>query len=371
MGYIRSLEKLCSVLDLWPGDDADELPKLPEGMEWKILKMISGDQYIVDYGGSGLYISGKEWFAKKYGRKERVVEDMKQQFTVTPDGNMTYHGDKPIHVGVGVIFNTGDTLVRAVEESELCGANESLVNINPKVVEPVDESKSPDWIEWEGGECPVDGDLEVVIRLRDGRELTSEAGVTDGFVWSHSVESWDYEIIAYRPNYPKFLVNPMKDDGITDHEMDEPVEYKQDCCCDETGPCKMHGDMEDESEWVDGLPPVGALCELAKSTKITNSMDIREFRAGTRVRIGGHARFFDNGAAVAAFIADKTHFTGTATASMFRPIKSDKEKAIEGIANIIRYSGTNNGEKTLLEIQKNTAEEIYSKFCSKQESDDE
>ena len=150
MGYTRNLEELCSVLDSWPADDADDLPKLPYGMEWKKLTLISGDQYIVSFGSIGLYISGKEWFAKKYGRKGRVVEDMKQQFTVTPDGNMTCHGDKPIHVGVGVIFNPGDTLVRASEDIkitsfgavedklELCGANESLVN---------QDAESPEWVD--------------------------------------------------------------------------------------------------------------------------------------------------------------------------------------------------------------------------------
>lgn len=39
------------------------------------------------------------------------MENISHKFTVTPDGNMTYHGDKPVNVSM--IFNPGDSLVRA------------------------------------------------------------------------------------------------------------------------------------------------------------------------------------------------------------------------------------------------------------------
>ena len=50
-----------------------------------------------------------------------------------------------------------------------------------------------DWIEWNGGECPVDGFTQVCVRLRDGSEKDSDARF---YEWDHQNEISD--IIAYR-----------------------------------------------------------------------------------------------------------------------------------------------------------------------------
>jgi DNA-binding Xre family transcriptional regulator len=56
---------------------------------------------------------------------------------------------------------------------------------------------SDEWIEWQGGECPVVGEVE--IRLRNGDTLKGEA---EPYTWEHNATergSWrDYEIVAYR-----------------------------------------------------------------------------------------------------------------------------------------------------------------------------
>ena len=62
------------------------------------------------------------------------------------------------------------------------------------------------WIEWKGGECPVDPDLRVQVRFRDGEK--SSANRTAG--WWHGAgydapetSNWihdggEADIIAYR-----------------------------------------------------------------------------------------------------------------------------------------------------------------------------
>lgn len=52
------------------------------------------------------------------------------------------------------------------------------------------------WIEWGGGECPVDVNQAVEVRLMDG--TVSSALPTDGWVWEHGLLSPGADIIAYR-----------------------------------------------------------------------------------------------------------------------------------------------------------------------------
>ena len=51
------------------------------------------------------------------------------------------------------------------------------------------------WIQWTGGECPVDPESEVEIRLRDGDVNKGKAGV---WFWLHDMCHADRNIIAYR-----------------------------------------------------------------------------------------------------------------------------------------------------------------------------
>lgn len=52
-----------------------------------------------------------------------------------------------------------------------------------------------DWIEWNGGDCPVGGEARVVYRMRraGGQSGPDAAYILD---WSHGDEPWD--IVAYR-----------------------------------------------------------------------------------------------------------------------------------------------------------------------------
>ena len=53
------------------------------------------------------------------------------------------------------------------------------------------------WIEWKGGECPVEDDAVIDIRFRDGNE---ERGVDADWDWEHSGGG---DIIAYRLHKPE------------------------------------------------------------------------------------------------------------------------------------------------------------------------
>jgi len=55
------------------------------------------------------------------------------------------------------------------------------------------EKGEGDWIEWFGGECPVEPRVEVEFKQRDGQEDTAPSKWLD---WTH--ENRSYDIIAYR-----------------------------------------------------------------------------------------------------------------------------------------------------------------------------
>lgn len=52
-----------------------------------------------------------------------------------------------------------------------------------------------EWIEWEGGECPVPPEWEVQVRLRNGDLCQSSAG---DLLWDHGRLGSEADIIRYR-----------------------------------------------------------------------------------------------------------------------------------------------------------------------------
>lgn len=76
---------------------------------------------------------------------------------------------------------------------------------------PPAEPAQPDdgWIEWKGGECPVEPDAVVEVRMRDGRTATFDDGTVDEFWWGN--DGCSVDIIAYRivkPAEPSAPVAP-------------------------------------------------------------------------------------------------------------------------------------------------------------------
>lgn len=52
-----------------------------------------------------------------------------------------------------------------------------------------------EWIEWAGGECPVEGHRRVEVRLRNGTIETLDA---DDFDFEHLPDDAETDIVAYR-----------------------------------------------------------------------------------------------------------------------------------------------------------------------------
>ncbi len=57
------------------------------------------------------------------------------------------------------------------------------------------ERAEGEWIEWGGGDCPVNSSSRAYVKFRDG-EITEDAPIAGSMRWSHIGADWD--IIAYR-----------------------------------------------------------------------------------------------------------------------------------------------------------------------------
>lgn len=64
----------------------------------------------------------------------------------------------------------------------------------------VESTDSNVWIDWHGGECPVDSDAIVEVKFRKPSPLHFNNGRAGDFAWSHDGYSGD--IIAYRLVHP-------------------------------------------------------------------------------------------------------------------------------------------------------------------------
>ena len=59
--------------------------------------------------------------------------------------------------------------------------------------EVLETQRNSGWVEWTGGECPIEQGVRVEIRFRDGEVITV---VNHGFRWDHNGLGGD--IVAYR-----------------------------------------------------------------------------------------------------------------------------------------------------------------------------
>lgn len=97
------------------------------------------------------------------------------------------------------------------------------------------------WIQWAGGECPVDSDAIVEVKYRNPNRYRYSNDRAGDFDWSH--DGIDGDIIAYR----------LQQTGINSRANDERLEKDLNECI---------GQDVDAPEWNgEGLPPVGLICE--------------------------------------------------------------------------------------------------------------
>ena len=155
---------------------------------------------------------------------------------------------------------------------------------------------SNDWIEWHGGECPVDSDAIVEVKYRKPNQYQFNNDRAGDFTWSH--DGFDGDIIAYRLQQP----------GIDTRTNDDQLEQDLNECI---------GQDIDIPEWNgEGLPPVGTIC----MANLANGW--------TDVKV---AYIGDEGGCREALVFEiKT--TNPAWADEFRPLRTEAEKAREKLA---------------------------------------
>lgn len=99
------------------------------------------------------------------------------------------------------------------------------------------------WIQWAGGDCPVDSDAIVEVKYRKPNPYQYNNDRAGDFNWSH--DGFDGDIIAYRLHKP----------DINSRANDDRLEQDLNGC--------IGGQDVDVPEWHgDGVPPVGIECEV-------------------------------------------------------------------------------------------------------------
>lgn len=163
-------------------------------------------------------------------------------------------------------------------------------------------AKNDGWIEWDGGECPVNGDTVVEVKYRNPfpGHINNRQGCY--FSWSH--EGDDGDIIAYRLHKPQEAERAEADDEADLNE----------CIGQDAAPV-WNGE---------GLPPVGCECEYTKESLPGNEW--------TQCKVDYVG---------ASFVVYRdcygVELTGIIGDIKFRPIRSEaerkREKAVQALCN--------------------------------------
>ncbi len=107
------------------------------------------------------------------------------------------------------------------------------------------------WIQWAGGECPVDGDAIVEVKYRKPNPYQFNNDRAGDFAWAH--DGFDGDIIAYRMHQPT-KSEQVRADAWRSYagaaETDDEADLNE--CI---------GQGVEMPEWDgEGLPPVGTVC---------------------------------------------------------------------------------------------------------------
>lgn len=201
-------------------------------------------------------------------------------------------------------------LLRSCEMSSLADDCATSI-ITREQYEAALAAKNDGWIEWGGGECPVPGDTEVLIKCKsEGAWDFRRKQRADGVSWTHNDSALD--VIAYRLHKPTKSEQVRADAwnayaGITmaDDEAD-----LNECIGHDAAPF-WNGE---------GLPPVGCECEF-----ISNDTSW-----GSVIVVGM------DGDKVVIKPSGETYYGITPSEKqVFRPIRSEAErKRDEAIAKI-------------------------------------
>lgn len=151
------------------------------------------------------------------------------------------------------------------------------------------------WIQWAGGECPVDSDAIVEVKYRNPSLNKFNNDRAGDFYWAHTGGRGD--IIAYRVHNQD--INSLANDDRLEQDLNECI-----------------GQDVDVQEWNgEGLPPIGTICEA----KVPRSITGWEWREVKVVESG------TPGAEKEVLVYD-LETTFPSWADEFRPLRTEAEK---------------------------------------------
>lgn len=186
---------------------------------------------------------------------------------------------------------------------------------------------SEGWIEWGGGECPVDSDEIVEVKYRKPNPYQFNNDRAGDFIWLHTGSGGD--IISYRLQQP----------GINSRANDDRLEQDLNECI---------GQGVDMPEWSgDGFPPAGCKCEVMESNPLS------VFDKWTSCTVI-HFNLREGRETQACIIDDNGDFAilyGN-DGVKFRPLRTAAQKAMESakhiIADLCRDSASNGHSADLI-----------------------
>nr|DAE56104.1 MAG TPA: hypothetical protein [Caudoviricetes sp.] len=172
-------------------------------------------------------------------------------------------------------------------------------------------AKNEGWIEWGGGECPVEEGTLVDVRFRDGYDDRNIEAID--LLWNH--DNWSADIIAYRPHKPD--IKSRANNDRMEQDLNECI-----------------GQDVDMPEWNgEGLPPIGCACEMQDSKGTWLPVDIIAKNDGFTFGWSYDYRL--------VFFGDK--------ADEFRPLRTEadkkREEVIMSLAKAVNSANFTYGEK--------------------------
>ena len=177
------------------------------------------------------------------------------------------------------------------------------------------------WIDWRGGECPVDSDAIVEVRYwnQNQNQYRYNNDRAGDFEWSHTGSYGD--IIAYRVHTQD--INSRGNDDRLENDLNECI-----------------GASEAQAWYGVDLPPVGVKCEF---THGPYSMEAGELtgiipKVGEVVEVVAHRLTSDNNPVAVVYWDDNgAGRSACFVEECFRPIRTEAERSREAACRAISH----------------------------------
>lgn len=168
------------------------------------------------------------------------------------------------------------------------------------------------WIQWAGGECPVDSDAIIEVKFRHPNSHQFNNDRAGDFYWQH--DGLGYDIIAYR------LQKPTKSEQVRDEAAEADDEADLNECI---------GQDVDMPEWNgEGLPPVGIKCEHCPGGTTQHEWEV--------VTVAGVHKNTSTGFTDYWLVRENGSSYIVGNPYRFRPLRTEAEKAREDAETAIR-----------------------------------